>query len=94
MVGHHEQRRRIGKGLVSGIPSRVGVAVRRYDREIADLDVKGSGKVAGCRIGGKQAVFVDQRHFQASNGFAIKGSWRARFPLPGRGEADSAKPSG
>ena len=55
-----EKRRGIGKGIVLGIPARVGVAVRGDDRQVAHRGEEPSCDAAGHRIGGKEAIVVQQ----------------------------------
>ena len=60
VVGHHEKRRRIGKRRVLRIPARIGVAVRRDDRQVLDTGVEAARHGARPRIGRKQPIVVDQ----------------------------------
>ena len=60
VIRHDEELRRVGKRLVQRIPGRIGVAVRRDDRQVAHLAIEAARHGAGRRIGGEEAVFVKQ----------------------------------
>ena len=62
MVRHHEEARRIGEGSFSRIPARIGMAVRRDDRQITHVLVETPGDGPRRGIGGKEPVLVIE-HF-------------------------------
>jgi hypothetical protein len=64
MVGLDEERGRIGKRLVLRIPGRIGVAVRRDDRQAGDFPVKPACDVASRRLDRKKPVGM-QRQFRS-----------------------------
>ena len=56
-----EQRRRVGEGLVLGEPARIGVAVRRDDRQVADAGIE-AARDSACHRFGRQKTIVVQQH--------------------------------
>ncbi len=61
MVGDNEQLSWIRKGFIFRKPSRVSVAVRADDRQVAYAAVKPSGDGTGAWIGREKSVFVEER---------------------------------
>jgi hypothetical protein len=61
VVRRHEELRRIGKRLVFREPARVGVAVRRQDRQAAHLLEQAARDGAGRRFDGEKTVVVHHR---------------------------------
>ena len=60
VVGGDEQLRRIGEGGILGIPARIGMTMRRQDRQVPDAGIEIAGDRAGRRIDGEQPVVVKQ----------------------------------
>src|SRR5215207_4615745 len=58
VIRHHEETGRIGKRLVLGIPARIRMAVRRYDRQAPHPLVETAGHSAGRGIGRQEPVLV------------------------------------
>ena len=59
MVGHDQQRRRVGERRVVGEPLRIGVAVRADDRQVAHRRVERRGRAARGGIGGEEPVGME-----------------------------------
>ena len=60
LIGLDKELGGIGERLIPGKPSRIGMAMRAYQREAPDLLVKLPGYFSSARHGGKQTVWMDQ----------------------------------
>ena len=63
MVGHDQQLRRVGEGLIIGEPARIGVAVRADDRQVLDRGVEPTGDVARRGVRRKEAIGMETQGF-------------------------------
>ncbi len=62
MIGDDQQARRIGEFVVLGIPARLGMPVRRDQRQVLDAGIKRLRDAAGLGFGIEQPVVVKQSH--------------------------------
>ena len=77
VVGRDEQPCRIGEGRILGIPARIGMAVRRDDRQVAHLGVKAARDRARREIHREQPVGVDQRRGERGGSLRLHLALRA-----------------
>ena len=62
VIGRHEELRGIGKRRVLGIPARIGMAMRTYDRQVPHPVIKRAGQIAGAPLRREKPVLIHQCH--------------------------------
>lgn len=60
VIGLDEEGGGIGEGLIFCEPRSLGVPVRADERQLCNVRVKGASDFPRGRVGGKEAVFVDE----------------------------------
>jgi len=60
VIGDDEELRGIFERFVLGEPARIGVTMRRYDRQVAHAVIEPAGYGARFGIGGQQAILMQQ----------------------------------